>query len=500
MRTIIKSIVIGFFCFSILTKMTFAQTVKVGSKHFNESYILAEIMSQLLEDRGFDVERHFGLGGTLICYQALLNGEIDVYPEYSGTIEQAILKLPGQISYKELQTLLAKKYRLHLLDSFGFSNTYALTTRAAFAGKNHITSISDLRFQKNLRFGLSYEYIERGDGWKALADFYGLHANPIGMEHALSYKALEDGKIDVMDVYSTDAEIQKYDLVLLKDDKQFFPVYLAAPLLRSGLDSSVQSLLAGLHSSLNEEEMQRLNAQVAIDGKTFAEAAHGFLLERNFIDAAKQRRTENRWRTLADKTLTHLFLTAVALFAAIIVAVPLGMFIYKLPNISAPVIYFVGLLQTIPSLALLALMIPLFGIGVKPALVALFLYALLPILRNTYIALTTIDPILKKVSIGMGLTDWQRLRYIELPLAMPTMLAGIRTAAVILIGTATIAAFIGAGGLGEYIVTGLSLNDPTLIMWGAIPAAILAILVEFAFEWLEKQIVPKHLSKQKKNV
>jgi osmoprotectant transport system permease protein len=141
-------------------------------------------------------------------------------------------------------------------------------------------------------------------------------------------------------------------------------------------------------------------------------------------------------------------------------------------------------------------MIPLFGIGVVPAIIALFLYALLPILRNTVTALFSIDPLLKKVAMGIGLTRWQRLRLVELPLSTPTIFAGIKTAAVISIGTATLAAFIGAGGLGEFIVTGLALNNTGMILKGAIPAALLAILVEFIFEAAERLFVPMHLQQK----
>lgn len=469
------------------------QPIKIGSKHFNESYILAEIMAQLLEDRGFDVERNFGLGGTMICYQALVNAEIDVYPEYSGTIQQAILKLQEVTNYHQLQDLLYEQYGLQLLGAFGFNNTYALTTRADLAKERGLTMISDLRRHPDLHYGLSYEYLERGDGWRKLAAAYGLTAQPVGMEHALSYQALEQHQIDVIDVYSTDAEIQKYNLVLLEDDKQFFPVYLAAPFIHKNVDERVQKILNELSGTINEEQMQLLNSQVAILGQSFAETADGFLRESGLKSRSAKRISQNKWATLAHRTVTHLKLTGMALLFAIGMAIPLGVYIYQKPFISRPVIYSTGLLQTIPSLALLAFMIAPFGTGTKPALIALTLYALLPILRNTFVALTTLDPTLKKVSVGMGLTAWQRLRYVELPLSVPNILAGIRTAAVILVGTATIAAFIGAGGLGEYIVTGLSLNDPVLIMWGAIPAAILAILVELAFEALERLLVPKHL-------
>lgn len=470
-----------------------SQTIKIGSKNFPESNILAEIMAQLLEDRDYSVERRFGLGGTIICYQGLTNAEIDIYPEYSGTIEQAILKLQQSPSYSELQKLLRENHSLELLDSFGFNNTYAFAVRAAFAKSENLRNMSDLRSHPDLRFGLSQEFLERGDGWRPLAKTYGLSADPLGMEHALSYRALEQNKIDVMDVYSTDAEIQKYDLFCLEDDKHFFPAYLAAPLIRSDVSIEVKSILNELTGIISNKEMQELNASVALDRKSFAEAARSFLVGKNMLKNISTNVSERKWQTLAQRTVTHLKLVVFALLAAMAVAIPLGITIYRLPKISKPVIYFTGLLQTIPAIALLAFMIAPFGIGIVPALIALFLYALLPILRSTFAALNTIDPVLKKVSVGMGLTSWQRLRHIELPLAAPNMLAGIRTAAVISVGTATLAAFIGAGGLGQYIFTGVTLNDPIIIMWGAIPAAILAILVELIFEGLERWLIPKHL-------
>ncbi len=471
------------------------QPIRIGSKPFNEGYILAEITAQLLESNGFEVERKFGLGGTLICYQALVNAEIDLYPEYSGTIEQAILKLNQNLDFESLQALLREKHNLELLPPFGFNNTYAFTVRAELAREKKLRSISDLQHYPKLRYGLSYEYLERGDGWGALSQFYGLVSTPVGMEHALAYPALDAGNIDVMDVYSTDAEINKYNLVLLQDDKQFFPIYLAAPLVRPGLSDRAKSTLRRLANTINEIEMQQLNSEVAIHGKTFGEAADAFLRRKGLKSAAATRPRISRWQTLGQRTLTHLQLSGLALFLATCLALPLGIISYRVPRVSNPIIYSTGLLQTIPSLALLAFMIAPFGTGSKPALIALTLYALLPILRNTCTALTTVDPLLKRVSAGMGLNAWQRLKHIELPLAAPTILAGIRTAAVITIGTATLAAFIGAGGLGEYIQTGLALNDPEIILWGAIPAALLAIVTEFLFTGLEKVLVPRHLQK-----
>ncbi|NIR50218.1 ABC transporter permease subunit [candidate division KSB1 bacterium] len=493
-RRVWLKIAAGIFLLVFLTALSQSnRPIRIGSKHFNESYILAEIIGQLLEDRGFKVERNFGLGGTMICYQALVNEEIDVYPEYSGTIEQAILKLDRGTNYTQLQTLLRENHGLELLDSFGFNNTYALAVRQETAKKRNLETISDLRDHKNLRLGFSYEFMERGDGWQALAEAYSLPFNPTGMEHGLAYQGLNEETLNVIDVYSTDAEIERYNLTLLEDNKDFFPEYMAAPLVRLDLDPNVKSILEELAGKIGQERMQALNAQVAIEKKSFAETAHRFLQNEGLLTQNNTFATQTKWQDLARRTVAHIKLTGIALLVATGVAIPLGIWIYRLRAISQPVMYFVGLMQTVPSIALLALMIPLFGIGVKPAIVALIIYALLPILRNTFAALNTIEPELKKVSVGMGLTVWQRLRYIEIPLAVPNILAGIRTAAVISIGTATLAAFIGAGGLGEPIVTGLSLNDPILIMWGAIPAAVLAILVELMFEALERAIVPKHL-------
>ena len=483
---------------SLLAAARLAQTtpIRIGSKAFPESHLLAEIMAQLLEDRGFRVDRRFGLGGTIICYEGLVNREIDLYPEYSGTIEQAILKLGERVTYEELQRRLRERHGLELLPAFGFNNTYALTVRADLAARLGLRRISDLRAHPDLRFGLSQEFLEREDGWRPLAQTYGLTAIPLGMEHALAYQALAERKIDVMDVYTTDAEIQRYDLVLLKDDLDFFPDYLAAPLVRQDLDVQAKRALRELAGRLDETRMQRLNARVTIEGRSFAEAARAFLTEAGLLHRPEEALAQRQWETLAARTVTHLKLVLLSLVAAVLVAIPLGVAVHKSKRLAQPTIYVTGLLQTIPAIALLALLIAPFGIGVVPALIALFLYALLPILRNTYAALNSIDPVLRKVAVGMGLTAWQRLRYVELPLAAPNILAGIRTAAVISVGTATLAAFIGAGGLGQYIFTGVTLNDPVTIMWGAIPAALLAVLVELLFEAVERTLVPKHLQKQ----
>jgi osmoprotectant transport system permease protein len=473
--------------------------IVIGCKQDVEGQVLAEIMAQLLEDRGFAVERRFSLGGTLICFEALKRGSIDLYPEYSGTVEQAILQLPGRVSHAHMRDLLGARFKVEMLDFFGFSNTYALTLSRTTAERLRLKRISDLNVHPELRFGFSNEFLNRADGWIGLAQAYGLSARPVGMEHALTYSAIHEGKLDVTDAYSTDGDLKKFDLVLLEDDRQFFPSYLAMPLARAELNDSAKRVLEELAGKMSQEEMQSLNQSVQ-QKKSLREVAAQFLRQKGLLtgqrpaalpEVAAQRSID--WPFLLQCTLTHLKLTFFALLAGMAVAIPLGALVYRLGAVSQPMLYVAGVLQTIPSIALLAFMIPVFGIGARPAIAALFMYSLLPILNNTATALLSIDPVLRKVSVGMGLTGWQQLRYIELPLAAPTILVGIKTAAVINIGTATLAAFIGAGGLGEPIVTGLALNDPGLILQGAVPAALLAILTELGFELLQRVVVPKHL-------
>jgi osmoprotectant transport system permease protein len=474
--------------------------IVIGCKQDVEGQVLAEIMALLLEDRGFAVERRFSLGGTKIVFDALATRAIDVYPEYSGTIEQEILRQPGS-SNTRMREHLKSRHNVELLEFFGFSNTYALAVSRAKAARLGLERISDLAKHPELRLGFSNEFLNRADGWPGLAQAYGLAFRPVGLEHALAYQALRDDKLDITDAYSTDGDLKKFDYVLLQDDRRYFPAYLAAPLVRTELDDRAKRVLEQLRGSSTESEMQALNESVQ-DGKKVADVAAQFLRRKGLLTGATAREQQAgtepasrsiEWGFLLACTLTHLKLTLIALLAGMAVAIPLGIVVYRFRSLSKGVLYVAGVLQTIPSIALLAFLIPFFGIGAKPAIVALFLYALLPILRNTATALFSIDPVLRKVSVGMGLTTWQRLRWIELPLAAPTILAGIKTAAVINIGTATLAAFIGAGGLGEPIVTGLALNDPSLILQGAVPAALLAVLTELAFELLERGLIPRHL-------
>ena len=487
-----KKYICFFLSFYFFTIQGNSQTlIKVGSKHDNESRILGEMIAFILEDGGFTVERKFNLGGTAVSFGALQNKAIDVYPEYSGTLSSEILKIKPT-STDTLNEIVKRRFGLAVSAPYGFNNTYALTLQAEVAQKYHIKTISDLSSHSELKGGLSYEFLKREDGWPNLSKAYQLKQNVIGLEHGLSYRALLNQDINFTDAYSTDGEIDKYGLIILEDNLHFFPNYQALSFYSNDLPEKAKQLLHKLDNVLTEKEISKLNALALFNQQNHADIARAFLISKKLIQD-KAIRPISEAQDIWAHTLVHLKLTLLSLLAAMCVALPLGIFLYRFPKLSKPVLYFTGILQTIPSIALLALMIPFLGIGVLPAIFALFLYALLPILRNTVIGFISVDPQLKKVATAIGLSNAQKLRLIELPLAMPMILTGIRTAAVINVGTATLAAFIGAGGLGEFIVTGLSLNNTHLILQGAIPSALLAITLELFFELLEHLFISKHL-------
>lgn len=466
--------------------------IAIGSKTFSESHVLAELSAQILEAEGFVVQRRLGLGGTLITFEALRAGELDVYPEYTGTLIRAVFA-GGDLTEAGLEDKL-EALGLQFPVRFGFNNTYALAMPRALVEERGLKRISDLKPHADLRFGFSHEFLRRSDGWPALRSRYQLPQNAVGIEHTLAYRALQAGQLDATDAYSTDAELRVFDLKLLDDDRELFPTYFAGLLMRNDLPPAAVSVLLRLTDRLDEARMQRLNQRVATAGETPAAVASAFLREAGLTDADAPEVV--RRSTLGRNTLVHLKLTGLALALGCLTAIPLALLISRYARLASALQYAAGLIQTIPALALLALLIPLLGLGQTSAVAALFLYSLLPIMRNTLAGLFAVDPLLREVAASLGMTRSEQLFRIELPLAMPMILAGIRTAAVISIGTATLAAFVGAGGLGEPIITGLSLNDHRLILEGAIPAAGLAVLAECFFELLERYALPAHLRRR----
>ncbi len=473
------------------------QTITIGSKLHPESRLLAEITAQLIEQNtDFKVNRRFGLGGTLICFEALRTGEIDIYPEYTGTALTAILKkeMTGA-SAKEIYSVVSRglmsEYQIYTGASYGFNNSYVLAARPGL----NLVKISQLSDRSDLKFGLSNEFIERPDGFVGLNKFYGLHLEkPHGIDHGLAYKALSDGQIDITDAYSTDGKLEEYNFVLLDDDRHFFPPYYAVPLVRNNLMdkySKLKSALEKLSNILDEKTMRSLNKRYEVNHEAPETIAFELLKSRNLVHSANR---SNRWNPVIRQTFEHIRLTFIATFLAILLAVPLGIYIHGKRRTAQVFMSATGIVQTIPSLALLGFMIPLFGIGFAPAIIALFLYALLPILRNTYTGLAATDPLLIEAGKAMGMSSMQLLFQVRLPLAANVIMAGIRTALTINIGTATLAAFIGAGGLGESIITGISLNDNEMILRGAIPAALLALTADRGMAMLEKKVRPRGIT------
>jgi osmoprotectant transport system permease protein len=232
--------------------------------------------------------------------------------------------------------------------------------------------------------------------------------------------------------------------------------------------------------------MRELNARVKLNGEAEASVAASFLEENLALDIDLQVKTA--WQRFWRHTREHLVLVGISLTAAILVAIPLGIVAVRFTRAGQIVLGIAGIIQTIPSLALFVFLIPLLGIGGPPAVVALFLYSLLPIIRNTHAGIRDIPPAIVESARALGLPSRARLRIVELPLATGAILAGIKTSAVINVGTATLAALIGAGGYGQPILTGIRLDDIGLILQGAIPAAVLALMVQGVFELVERRL------------
>jgi osmoprotectant transport system permease protein len=515
-----------------------SEPLRIGSKRFTESYLLAEVMAQTVraQDPSTAIEIKQGLGNTAIVHAALKAGSIDVYPEYLGTIEREILgHATTGASLAQLQAEL-RPLGLAIGVPLGFNNGYALAMRAAQARELGVRSLSQLAAQPGLRFGLSNEFLGRADGWPGLAKRYALPQQPQGLDHGLAYRALSESQIDITDIYTTDAQIAALGLTVLEDDRQFFPRYDAVLLHRVDLPQRhprAWAALQSLQGRIDERAMIAMNAEAETRKRPFDEIARDFLdrhpaarsgaAAEPLVAASSSSsasssasasttgsaananadavspssatpRGQNLWARLTGPdlgrlTLQHLTLVIGAVALAALVGVPLAVALHPWPRWREALLAVCALLQTVPSLAMLALLIwGLNRIGPLPALLALTLYALLPVLRNCTVGLSEVPEGLTTAARALGLTRGQVLRLIQLPLALPVMIAGLRTATSLSVGTATMAAFIGAGGYGERIVTGLALNDQTLLLAGALPAAALALVLEGGFSLLTRAL------------
>lgn len=467
-----------------------AEQTVFASKAFTESVILGEVATQLTREAGYEAEHQRQLGGTRVLWSAMVRGDIDCYPEYTGTLRTEIFASEALRNDAELLAALARE-SMWASAPLGFNNTYVLGMRRDRAAQLGITRMSQLADHPTLRFGFSNEFMERADGWPGIRSTYRLPQQDVrGLTHDLAYRGLESRALDITDLYSTDAEIVHYNLTTLEDDARFFPAYDALIICRNDVPEAVRESLNRLGGRIDAATMTKMNARAALDREPESQIAASFLRERMNLVAEAQ--DESRLARVWQRTREHLAMVGISLGLAILVAVPLGVLAFYRPAIGRVVFAIADILQTLPALALLVFLIPWLGIGYAPAIVALFLYSVLPILRNTHTGLADIPRDLRESAEALGLPRMARLRYVELPLAARSMLAGIRTAAVINVGTATLGALIGAGGYGQPILTGIRLDDTHLILEGAVPAAVLALLVQWIFGRMERRwVAPK---------
>ncbi|HEY5062657.1 MAG TPA: glycine betaine ABC transporter substrate-binding protein [Gemmatimonadaceae bacterium] len=489
------------------------KAVVVASKPFGESYLLCEMFAQLLEARGFRVDRRPGLGATDVAFRALRSSAIDVYPEYTGTGLLAILGDPplpdARAVFQRVSGEFRVRYGVRWLPPLGFENSYAIAVRRATADSLHLVTLADLAgAAASLRAGFTPDFVGRADGLPGLERAYGIAFGDVRtLVPAVKYQALAAGRVDVIDGYSTDGLLARYGLVVLRDDRHFFPPYEAAALVSVRLATTTPAAVAALtelSDRLDEARMRALNKRIEVDGEPVAAVARDALRALGLVggvatasNPSTGRPRQGVFRYFVERRAVivrlaarHVELVAISLVIAIAIAVPLGLALERRAGQAEKVIRAVGVLQTLPGIALLAFMIPILGIGVQPALVALVLYSLYPIVRNTYTGVRDADAAAVSAARAVGMTDRQILRDVRLPLAVPVIMAGVRTAAVIDVGTATLAAFIGAGGLGEPIVAGLALADTRMILSGAVPAALLAIAVDGGLALVERWTRP----------
>jgi len=487
------------FC-ALLTYPAFSETpesITLGSKGFTESVILGEMLRHLTRQTGIEAQHQRQLGGTSVLWNALLSGEIDAYPEYTGTLLQEILIKENLQTEAELKQALAAR-GLRMTPPLGFNNTYAIGIKAELAERLKLRTISDLKKHPKLVLGFGNEFIDRADGWPGLQQYYQLpQQNVRGLDHDLAYRGIASGSLQITDLYATDAEIAYYNLLALEDDLNYFPVYNAVILYRADLaqqSPEVVAMFNRLIGRIDVPTMSRMNAQVKLNGEPESAVAAEFL--KHALNLEVDYRIQTVWQRFWKHTGEHMLLVSISLSAAILLAIPLGILAVRHERLGHIVLGAASIIQTIPSLALFVFMIPLLGIGGPPAIVALFLYSLLPIIRNTHAGLKDIPLNIVESAQALGLPSRARLRIVELPLATRTILAGVKTSAVINVGTATLAALIGAGGYGQPILTGIRLDNTSLILQGAIPAAALALLVQGLFELIERGLLPRGLRMQ----
>jgi osmoprotectant transport system permease protein len=463
--------------------------IRVGSKKFTESVILGEVATLLVRAAGVPAEHLAQLGGTRLLWDALRAGEIDAYVEYTGTLEAEIFAGRAEGGPALAAALAAAGVRASA--PLGFEDGYALAMRERDAAREGVRAISDLERLPPLRLGLTNEFLERRDGFPALAARYALSQHAVRpLDHDVAYRAIAEGATDVIDVYTTDAEIERLSLRVLADDRRALPTYAAVLVSRADLARRAPAAAAALErmaGAFSVADVRRLVGRARLAREPEAAVAADFARARFGVGAPAA--PPGLAGRIGRRTLEHLLLVGISLGLAIAIGVPLGAAAFLRPRFGRGVLAAIGVAQTLPALALLVFMVPLLGVGARPAIAALVLYGLLPIARDTHAGLAGIAPALRESAAALGLSRGAVLRLVEGPLALRSVLAGVRTAAVWTVGAATLGALVGAGGYGQPILTGVRLDDTALILEGAVPAALLALIAEALFERLERALV-----------
>ena len=453
----------------LFSKLTYSDEILIGAKKFTEGNISAHIVSQLISriDPSQKTRVLENLGGTGIVTAAIKSKEVDIYVDYTGTLINSF-----KSDRRRLEDDLLKE-GIYLGPELGFNNSYGL----AVGPKSSRLKISDIK--ESDRIGVSHEFYKRKDGYESLKDHYGFNITPTAVEHSLLYNSLSSDHLDIIEVYTTDAKIRKNNLRVLKDDKKFFPRYDAVVLVNKEFmeDNAelVDSLFTEIEKNIDNNKIMNANYLVEEQGLTYAQAAGH--VTKTHVDGSS-----NELLDILPYFLDHFKYLIITVILCVVVGVPLGAISAKSKKMEKWIVGTVSVLQTIPSLALLVFLIPIFGLGEVTTLIALVLYGLLPIVKNTYNGVKNIPTELIEFSDLIQMSKLQKLFIIELPLAKEEILTGVRITSVMTVGLTVIASFIGAGGLGMLIVTGLSLNDTDMILRGAIPSALMALVIEFFFQ------------------
>lgn len=466
---------ITFLILMSLTHPLLAREIKIGAKKFTEGNISAYLILQELKkiNKNLDIEVLENLGGTGIVTSAIKNKKIDIYIDYTGTLVNSF-----QTNYKNLEQTLYS-HNIILGPNLGFNNSYGLAVKA----NNSISRISEISLKH--RVGISHEFFKRNDGYKYLSKAYDLQNVPVTLEHSLLFQSLNSESLDVIEVYTTDAKILKNNLKVLSDDRDFFSRYDAVVLVNVEFYNKNKKMIDKLFTNIKErftnKDIIEANYLVEIDGLRYDEAA-GKLSGVKLLAKKK----ENVFFEILPYFLEHLKYLVITIFLCVLIGIPIGGFAAKSKAFERVSMTLISIFQTIPSLALLVFLIPLFGLGELTTIIALTLYGLLPIAKSTHSAISNIPKELSEFSDLIRMSKIQKFLLVEIPLAAPEILTGIKITSIATIGVTVIAAFVGAGGLGTLIVTGLSLNKTSLILKGAIPSALMALIVELFFQ----KIVP----------